>query len=372
MFPGIIGIHGTITLKNLENNLGIKRGLINGLGSIFKAITGNLDASDGEKFESLISDLQNNQNKLSEAINSQNTLSVELIDNFNKAINQITHNQKLLEAKINQLSIDMINTQAYIENGIFLRDTISEIINIYHIIISMSSRTKRILAAALETDINTQVLEEALSHSIVFTNEDITENVTNDGLSKGISETGSVLALTLSYDDMNVDIIDALARTTFPNYVMLTYSSLPICFKDDLKGILENLQTSSELLDGEMNAAAGRQDQSVPKDADPDHEMEKENQPDEPDPDFIVTEDENCTAGQEPARQKKPKRKRKPENIHWTREKIKCNRMQGKDYLGYSRSKSGQVLQNSERQCRSLGPACSSMKCLKYVQKQTL
>ncbi|CAH1962714.1 unnamed protein product [Acanthoscelides obtectus] len=175
-FPGIIGIHGTITLKNLENNLGlipmklgtakitknchsilyfydvnliitevndlkkktenvatlsrkyiehykhsanylnvlyflerkvdgklndifpstyetvpsfsvrIKRGLINGLGSIFKAITGNLDASDGEKFESLISDLQNDQNKLSEAINSQNTLSVELIDNFNKTI----------------------------------------------------------------------------------------------------------------------------------------------------------------------------------------------------------------------------------------------------------------------------------------------
>ncbi|CAH2003047.1 unnamed protein product, partial [Acanthoscelides obtectus] len=173
-FPGIIGIHGTITLKNLENNLGlipmklstakitknchsilyfydvnliinevndlkkktdnvaklsrkyiehykhsanylnglyflerkvdgklndiflstyetfpsfsvrIKRGLINGLGSIFKAMTGNLDASDGEKFESLISDLQHNQNKLSEAINSQKTLSVELIDNFNK------------------------------------------------------------------------------------------------------------------------------------------------------------------------------------------------------------------------------------------------------------------------------------------------
>ncbi|CAH2016779.1 unnamed protein product [Acanthoscelides obtectus] len=62
-FPGIIGIHGTMTLKNLENNLG------------------KLDASDGEKFESLISDLQNDQNKLSEAINSQTTLSVELIDN---------------------------------------------------------------------------------------------------------------------------------------------------------------------------------------------------------------------------------------------------------------------------------------------------
>nr|CAI5837800.1 unnamed protein product [Callosobruchus analis] len=66
----------------------IKRGLVNGLGSIFKTITGNLDAKDGERFESLISELQNNQNKISEAINSQRTLSVELIDNFNKPISQ--------------------------------------------------------------------------------------------------------------------------------------------------------------------------------------------------------------------------------------------------------------------------------------------
>ncbi|CAH1996927.1 unnamed protein product [Acanthoscelides obtectus] len=43
--------------------------------------------------------------------------------------------------------------------------------------------------------------------------------------------------------------------------------------------------------------------------------------------------------------------------------------MQGKDYLGYSRSKTGQVLHNSETQCRSLGPACSSMKCLKYKKR---
>ncbi|CAH2016857.1 unnamed protein product [Acanthoscelides obtectus] len=36
--------------------------------------------------------------------------------------------------------------------------------------------------------------------------------MTNDGLSKGISEIDSVLPLTLSYNDMNVDIIDALVH----------------------------------------------------------------------------------------------------------------------------------------------------------------
>nr|CAH7743082.1 unnamed protein product [Callosobruchus chinensis] len=115
----------------------IKRGLINGLGSVFKAITGNLDARDGERFESLISELHNNQNEISEAINSQNTLSVELIDNFNKTISQVTHNKLLLENKIKKLSSDLIDTQTYGNNSILLTDTITEIINLYQGIISI-------------------------------------------------------------------------------------------------------------------------------------------------------------------------------------------------------------------------------------------
>ncbi|CAH2016981.1 unnamed protein product [Acanthoscelides obtectus] len=58
-----------------------------------------------------------------------------------------------------------------------------------------------------------------------------------------------------------------------------------------------------------MNAAARRQDQSVSKDADREYEMEKENELDEFDSDFIDTEDENCTDGQELERQKKSREK---------------------------------------------------------------
>ncbi|CAH1984444.1 unnamed protein product [Acanthoscelides obtectus] len=132
----------------------------------------------------------------------------------------------------------------------------------------MSSRCKRILAAALETDKNSQVLEEALSHSIIFTNEDvIIENVTNDGLSKWISEADPVLPLTLSYYDMNVDIIEALVHNADPvspskhavgSTVLPTVASgennvIQLRYADsDLNGTSENLQTSSELLEGEM------------------------------------------------------------------------------------------------------------------------
>nr|CAI5820040.1 unnamed protein product [Callosobruchus analis] len=126
----------------------IKRGLVNGLGSIFEAITGNLDARDGERFESLISELQNNQNKISEAINSQSTLSVELIDNFNKTISQVTHNQLVLENKIKKLSSYLIETQAYERNSILLRDTITEIIYLYQVIISILHDVKNSISFA--------------------------------------------------------------------------------------------------------------------------------------------------------------------------------------------------------------------------------
>nr|CAH7729295.1 unnamed protein product [Callosobruchus chinensis] len=147
-FPEILGIQGAITPKSLDKNLGLmpiklgitkitklisevdkvklkteevaklirhnflqnnhsanylNMGLINGLGSVFKAITGNLDARDGKRFESLISELLNNQNEISEAINGQNTLSVDLIDNFNKIISQ----------KIKSRNYHLIETQTY-------------------------------------------------------------------------------------------------------------------------------------------------------------------------------------------------------------------------------------------------------------------
>lgn len=82
-----------------------KRGLINGLGSIFKSITGNLDASDGERYDKLIRQLQVNQNDLAGNIVQQNTISLEIINKFNETVQQIKHNEKLLQSKIEQIAI---------------------------------------------------------------------------------------------------------------------------------------------------------------------------------------------------------------------------------------------------------------------------
>ena len=49
---------------NINENLRKKRGLINGLGSVIKSITGNLDAQDAEYYDKLIDELKNNQQNI--------------------------------------------------------------------------------------------------------------------------------------------------------------------------------------------------------------------------------------------------------------------------------------------------------------------
>lgn len=113
-----------------------RRGIINGLGSIFKSITGNLDASDGEYYEKIIQQLKDNENNLAVNIKNQNTLSIELIDKFNNTVHELVHNEKLLESKINQIAL-IVEGQAYRENSMYIKDVINQVISFYEIIFSL-------------------------------------------------------------------------------------------------------------------------------------------------------------------------------------------------------------------------------------------
>lgn len=78
----------------------IKRGLVNMLGSVFKAVTGNLDASDGERYGQIIKQIKSNQNQLAENAFKQNSISLQIISKFNKTVEQAGKHEKLLESKI--------------------------------------------------------------------------------------------------------------------------------------------------------------------------------------------------------------------------------------------------------------------------------
>ncbi|KAJ3642285.1 hypothetical protein Zmor_025085 [Zophobas morio] len=87
-----------------------KRGIIDGLGSIWKAITGNLDAADGEYIEQCINKLEKDDREIQNLIRNQIQVTTSTIHNFNYTIqklqiDEITFNEdlKIIEKEINKI-----------------------------------------------------------------------------------------------------------------------------------------------------------------------------------------------------------------------------------------------------------------------------
>lgn len=103
---------------------------------MFKSISGNLDAADGERYDNLIKQIQNNQNKLASSIIKQNSISTDIINKFNQTVQQISHNEKQLQTEIECVAI--IAKQIIDERlSIFIKDILNQIINMYEIINSI-------------------------------------------------------------------------------------------------------------------------------------------------------------------------------------------------------------------------------------------
>lgn len=57
--------------EQVNQNLRLKRGLINGLGSLVKSLSGNLDNDDAIKYDTAISELYDNQRDISITLNKK-------------------------------------------------------------------------------------------------------------------------------------------------------------------------------------------------------------------------------------------------------------------------------------------------------------
>lgn len=100
-------------LKGLEP-CRTKRGLIDGLGSIVKSITGNLDYQDAIKFDNAIKNLNNNQDKIISEFNTHISLSKEWMTQHNDVIDQLVRNQQ----SINSTLVLLLNSNAYKDNSL--------------------------------------------------------------------------------------------------------------------------------------------------------------------------------------------------------------------------------------------------------------
>lgn len=89
-------------LESFEPNRN-KRGLIDGLGSLIKSISGNLDYTDAIKYNNAIQVLQENQDKLQVEFKNHISLSKDWMLEYSNIIEKISENQQFLAEKLNSL-----------------------------------------------------------------------------------------------------------------------------------------------------------------------------------------------------------------------------------------------------------------------------
>lgn len=104
-----------------------KRGLINGLGSIIKAISGNLDQEDAERYNRAIDSLQNNQENIVQDLNSHISITRDLIENFNSTVSLLSHNQDEITEEINKVSSDLKKFQIDFNHYLRARNVLDQL-----------------------------------------------------------------------------------------------------------------------------------------------------------------------------------------------------------------------------------------------------
>lgn len=100
-------------LRSLEPSRS-KRGLIDGLGSVIKSLTGNLDYSDAVKYNNAIKSLKNNQNRIVTELNDHISLSKEWMDHHTNIVSQMLENQ----VRINETLQLLLNSNAQAETSL--------------------------------------------------------------------------------------------------------------------------------------------------------------------------------------------------------------------------------------------------------------
>lgn len=83
-------------LKGLIPTIRSKRGLIDGLGTVIKGISGNLDANDAIHYETAIMQLQSNQKDIMKNLNSDVSLTGDIIEKFNETVSVLQQNLHLI------------------------------------------------------------------------------------------------------------------------------------------------------------------------------------------------------------------------------------------------------------------------------------
>lgn len=91
-------------LRTLYPKSRAKRGLVNGLGTVIKTITGNMDAEDANRLNELIQEIKLNEHDLNTQQNTQAVLNQQMINRFKALTDYINQQHKAISLTLNNNS----------------------------------------------------------------------------------------------------------------------------------------------------------------------------------------------------------------------------------------------------------------------------
>nr|CAI5848062.1 unnamed protein product [Callosobruchus analis] len=135
-----------LTLGTKNYDLRQKRGIFNGLGTVWKLITGNLDATDGQYFSDCIDKITHDEHNIERLMQKQISVTTSVIKNFNSTIQKLhideeTFNKNIIEIQnlVMEISDDLAFYQAQVkfldlceslmESYSFIKDSLNDMLN---------------------------------------------------------------------------------------------------------------------------------------------------------------------------------------------------------------------------------------------------
>ncbi|XP_073980404.1 uncharacterized protein [Rhodnius prolixus] len=131
----VVGMH-------YNNFTRTKRGIINGLGTVIKGITGNLDAMDGERTDAILDELRLEHKALQGQIKAQASVNNDLIREYNNIIEVIKQTGIEVADNLNQFNNQLNNFQELYH----LLDTLNQINILYEMILTTVTEIENSIA----------------------------------------------------------------------------------------------------------------------------------------------------------------------------------------------------------------------------------
>lgn len=119
------------SIENLigKNEIRKKRGLFNGIGTVFKTIFGTLDYEDAEYFEKTINDVKQDDTEMLNLMKEQVHVIKTTIANFNESINNLKFSENTLNENIKKINAFMALASSKI-NKLELAELASQHVNL--------------------------------------------------------------------------------------------------------------------------------------------------------------------------------------------------------------------------------------------------